>query len=139
MAATSTRRVPGQTDLLGGEHHPASQTLEAIACGHLADWMQRNGNKRPTVTKEWLASARRLREIDGRTHEQIMACIDWCQRDEFWQGNIHSMPTLRRQYDKLRAAACRERKNPRTPGAKKDAQRDLMAKFRAERMARGAA
>lgn len=138
MGSTSTRRVPGQTDLLG-EDHPSSQTLEAIACEHLADWMERNGNKRPTITKEWLASARRLREIDGRTHEQIMACIEWCQRDEFWQGNIHSMPTLRRQYDKLRSHAMRDQRNPRNPSAKKDRQRELMEKFRQERVARGAA
>ena len=35
--------------------------------------------------------------------------IAWCQADEFWRGNILSMPTLRRQYDKLRLAALRER------------------------------
>lgn len=139
MGSTMTQQVPGQTDLLGGEHHPPSQTLEQVECEHLADWMVRNGCPRPTVTKAWLDCARRMREIDGRTHEQIMACIDWCQQSEFWQANIHSMPKLRMKYDTLRMQAVRDRKNPRTPEAKKSKQRELMEKFRAERAARGAA
>lgn len=66
-----------------------------------------NGCKRPTVTKRWLAAARLLIDRDGRTPEQVEACIRWCQADEFWRTNILSMPKLREQYDRLRLAAQR--------------------------------
>lgn len=86
-------------------------------CERLADWIERNGSNRPTITKLWLDAARRLKEIDGRTHEQVLACIDWCQQDEFWHTNILSMPTLREQYDRLRLHARRKAgKGKRSPG-----------------------
>lgn len=78
-------------------------------CEYLADWIERNGSRRPNITKAWLDSARRLKTIDGKTHEQVMACIDWCQQDDFWLTNILSMPTLRKQYDRLRLQAQRSR------------------------------
>lgn len=76
-------------------------------CSHLADWIVRNGSKRPTITARWRDAARLLIDNDGRTEEQILKAIDWCQRDEFWRGNVLSMPTLREKYDKLRLAAQR--------------------------------
>lgn len=113
--ATRTRHTKiGQESLLGDA--APSQTLEEIECEHLADWMERNGCTRPTITKAWLDAARRMRDIDGRTHDQIMKAIDWCQRSEFWQANIHSMPKLRMQYEKLRQQAIRDAKmQQRTP------------------------
>lgn len=76
-------------------------------CDYLADLIERNGSKRPSVTKAWLQAADRLKRLDGKTHAQVMTCIEWCQQDEFWRGNILSMPTLRKQYDRLRLAAGR--------------------------------
>ena len=99
--------IEGQVSLLG-EDEPAARSLEQIECEHLAQWMVRNGCTPPTITRRWLDAARRLREIDGRTHDQVMACIDWCQANEFWQANIHSMPTLREKYDVLRLQAARK-------------------------------
>lgn len=80
---------------------------DVAECVYLADWIERNGSKRPTITEAWLSSARLLKELDGRTHQQVMTCIEWCQRDEFWRGNILSMPKLRQQYDRLRLHAAR--------------------------------
>lgn len=100
--------LPGQRALIGED--VAGKTLEMIECEHLASWMVKNGCKAPTVTQAWLAAARRMREIDGRTHEQIMRCIDWCQQSEFWQANIHSMPKLRERYDVLRQQAINDKK-----------------------------
>jgi hypothetical protein len=80
---------------------------DVIECVYLADWIERNGSKRPTITEAWLSSARLLKEVDGRTHEQVMTCIEWCQRDGFWRANILSMPKLRQQYDRLRLNAAR--------------------------------
>jgi hypothetical protein len=81
-------------------------------CEHLADLIERNGSKRPTVTKAWLQAADRLKRIDGRTHAQVMTCIEWCQADEFWRSNILSMPKLRAKYDQLRLAAGRRASKP---------------------------
>jgi hypothetical protein len=86
-------------------------------CEYLAAWIERNGSKRPTITQAWLADARRLKEIDGRTHQQVMACIEWCQRDSFWCTNILSMRKLRQHYDRLRMDA------NRSPQGKAEARR----------------
>lgn len=76
-------------------------------CIRLADRMVANGCKRPVITKNWRESARLMLDRDQRTETQINAAIDWCQQDEFWRGNILSIPKLRSQYEKLRLAAAR--------------------------------
>jgi hypothetical protein len=78
-----------------------------IECEHLAEWIVRNGGKRPTISVTWLRDAERMRRIDGRTHEQVMAAIDWCQQDNFWRANILSPGKLREKYEQLRLAAAR--------------------------------
>lgn len=85
---------------------PHRPDVEKI-CRHLADRIVDNGSKRPTITAKWRTEARLLLDKDGRTVEQVIKAIDWCQADPFWHGNILSMPTLRQQYDKLRLAAQR--------------------------------
>ncbi len=74
-------------------------------CQHLADSIEHNGSKRPTITKAWLDAARLMLDRDGRTEQQIHQAIDWCQADEFWRTNILSMPKLREKYDQLRLKA----------------------------------
>jgi hypothetical protein len=76
-------------------------------CVLLADRIEANGSKRPTITKAWLNACRLLIEKDGRTPTQVRKAILWSQQDSFWMGNIMSMPKLREQYDKLRLAAQR--------------------------------
>jgi hypothetical protein len=78
-------------------------------CSHLADSIEANGSKRPKVTKDWRDAARLMLDRDGRTEQQVHTAIDWCQSDEFWRSNVLSMPTLRKQYDKLRLQAQRGR------------------------------
>jgi hypothetical protein len=96
--------------------HEPSTTSSALAadegrpevvalCEHLATRIEENGSKRPTITKQWLTSCRLLIDRDGRTPDQIHRAIDWCQNDEFWRGNVMSMPTLRAKYDTLRLRA----------------------------------
>src|SRR5579859_1532868 len=88
-------------------------------CARLADRVEANGSKRPAVNKKWRDAARLLIDKDGRTEEQVSACIDWCQADEFWRGNVMSMPTLREKYDRLRLDALRklkaQKRNSRQP------------------------
>jgi hypothetical protein len=79
-------------------------------CARLADRIEANGSKRPVISRKWRDAARLLIDKDGRTEEQVSACIDWSQDDEFWRGNIMSMPTLREKYDRLRLDAIRKMK-----------------------------
>ncbi|MDQ3273529.1 MAG: hypothetical protein M3Q39_00495 [Actinomycetota bacterium] len=96
---------------------PARLDVEQI-CKHLADRIEANGSKRPTITKAWRESARLLVDKDGYTVEQILKAIDWCQADGFWRANILSMPKLREKYDQLRLQATRElQPTGRTSGA----------------------
>jgi len=76
-------------------------------CAHLADRIEANGSKRPSVTKRWRDAARLMLDSDGRTEDQVMRCIDWCQDHEFWRAVILSMPKLRQKYDQLRLQASR--------------------------------
>jgi hypothetical protein len=94
-------------------------------CNYLADRIENNGSKRPTITKRWRDSARLLIDRDGRTPEQIRAAIDWCQSDEFWRSNVLSMPKLREKYDQLRLAA----QHPRSPSTVGRAQSRANARY----------
>lgn len=98
---------------------PSRLDVERL-CTHLADRIERNGSKRPTVGKGWRTAARLLLDADKRTEQQVHNAIDWCQESEFWRGNILSMPKLREKYDALRLAAQRPttppRAEPRRPG-----------------------
>lgn len=71
-------------------------------CKYLAEWIIRNGSRRPTISKEWRDEARRLIDRDKRPVEEIRDVIRWCQRDPFWRKNVLSMPKFREQYDRLR-------------------------------------
>lgn len=82
-------------------------------CSHLADRIEKNGSKRPPITKAWRDSARLLIDKDGRTVDQILRAIDWCQADPFWRANVMSMPKLRERYDQLRLKATAEMEQQR--------------------------
>lgn len=90
------------------DHRPDIDRL----CQHLADAIEANGSKRPRIGKRWHDAARLLLDADGRTEAQVHAAIDWCQSDEFWRGNVLSMPTLREKYDQLRLQAMRGQQAP---------------------------
>ncbi|MDQ0101139.1 hypothetical protein J2T10_000758 [Paenarthrobacter nicotinovorans] len=74
-------------------------------CELLADLIESNGSRRPTVTKAWRDSARLLLEKDSRDVGEIERLLKWCQGDDFWKSNILSMPKFRDKYDQLRLKA----------------------------------
>lgn len=76
-------------------------------CEHLATSIAANGSKKPEVSKGWRDSARLMLDRDGRTEQEIHGAIEWCQADEFWRGNVLSLPKLREKYDQLRLQAQR--------------------------------
>lgn len=67
----------------------------------LADLIQINGIKRPTVTDRWLGDMDRINRIDGYTFEQIERTIRWVQQDSFWRSNVLSPAKLRKQFGAL--------------------------------------
>ncbi|HEY2644063.1 MAG TPA: hypothetical protein VGI56_09965 [Galbitalea sp.] len=71
-------------------------------CTILADLIEANGSKRPSIGKGWLDSARLLIDLDKRPLGEAISMIQWCQADPFWRANIMSMPKFRDKYDTLR-------------------------------------
>lgn len=82
-------------------------------CEYLADAVEENGSKRPTITKAWHDEARRMLDLDKRTEDEVIRAIDWCQRGEsdrsrFWRPNVMSMTKLRAKFDQMRLQAAQE-------------------------------
>ncbi len=87
---------------------PPRDDVEQV-CTHLADRIEENGSKRPAITAAWRDAARLLIDKDGRSPDQILRAIDWCQSSPFWRANVLSMTKLRERYDQLRLKATAER------------------------------
>ncbi len=95
-----------------GEQSFSSEIADAITrpdVQHLLDLLDSeivaNGGKPTGHTKRNQDAMRLLLDRDGRTVEQVEACIRWCQQNEFWRSNILSASKLRDQYDRLRLQA----------------------------------
>ena len=56
--------------------------------------------KAPDMTS-WSNTVRLMRQIDNRSHQDICALYDWASKHHFWQANILSPESLRKQWDKL--------------------------------------
>ena len=78
-------------------------------CRLLAGLIYDNGSKYPAITKKWVAEMDRMMRLDGRTSEQIEACIRWCQAHSFWRANIQSPTKLREKFDTMRLQALRDK------------------------------
>lgn len=112
-----------------GEQSSSSEIADAITdadepqredvtqvCEHLADRIEANGVNRPAVTKRWHTSARLLIDKDGYSVEQITWLIDRATADEFWRGNILSMPKFREKADQLKLKFRPVSTAPEVPG-----------------------
>lgn len=86
---------------------PTRPEIEHL-CTLLAELIEANGSRRPTITKKWRDSARLLIDRDGISPDRIERAIRWSQANDFWRGNVMSMPKLREHYDRLRLDAARE-------------------------------
>lgn len=99
---------PSQTATSAIELAEAPRADVERICEHLADRVEGNGAKRPSVTKGWRDSARLMLDNDKRTEEEVHGAIDWCQSDDFWRSNVMSLPKLREKFDTLRLQAQRK-------------------------------
>lgn len=86
---------------------PYREDVERL-CRRLVDLMVANECKPPTITDTWRAEARRLLDIDRRDFDKAMTLLEWSQTNPFWRKNIHSIPTFRDKYDRLRQDALDE-------------------------------
>ena len=77
----------------------------------LADLIEGNGAKRPTVTGKWADAERLMVDRDGRDRGEAERLVRWCQSDEFWRGNVLSMPKFREKYDQLLLQAKRAKRS----------------------------
>ena len=57
--------------------------------------------KVPEALGNWIRSGDRLLRLDKRPFDQAVKVMDWATADSFWQGNVLSMDTFRKQYDRL--------------------------------------
>ena len=49
----------------------------------------------------WANDLRIMREIDGRSEDEIFTVFTWANQDQFWKYNIQSVDKLRSQFSKL--------------------------------------
>lgn len=139
----ATDPISTLTPGLDGGEDSGAKIAEALRpdveqlCERLVELVVENGNRRPTIKKPWRDAARLLLDRDrvGPNSERItlekaMRLLEWCQQDDFWKGNVHSMPTFRKQYDKIRSHALREwniSRNQTTKAQKRQANNNALA------------
>lgn len=95
--SNSASSVPAFT-VSGDQHHREDQRL--------ARWMfdrilALHPKHREPGWRAWHRDLRRMREIDRHSHRDIAELFAWANRDPFWQANVLSPGTLRRQWDRL--------------------------------------
>lgn len=100
------------TSEVAKEPPPEARALaEALATSLVA-----NGVKIPANLDRWAESAERMLRIDERDLVQTRKLIRFAGQDPFWRSVVHSMDSLRSNYDKLRLAQERANAQPKTTG-----------------------
>ena len=108
------RPDPTRPDLLKEKD---KEHVDAL-CALLSELIVGNGSKRPTIGKGWLNAARLMLTADERDPVAAERLMRWCQADSFWKANVMSMPTFRKNYDRLRLAANKSIADKARPGAR---------------------
>lgn len=97
------------TEIVEVDHETESRLTDCHRLGDLlADRIEQNGARRPTVSKAWIRTLDRMIRLDGRTPEQIERAIEWATSHSFWSTNILSPDALRRHYDRMSLQARRD-------------------------------
>lgn len=81
-----------------------------------------NPTAKPPNFDSWSAEISKIRRIDKRGEEEIIALFSWANQDPFWQSNILSPKKLREKWDQLTL-----RKNERPPPSKQSARENYYA------------
>jgi hypothetical protein len=125
-ASTSPVEVPEDSHLEGereeekeGKGNSDADAPDAPLSELLADLVATNDpdGKRPTVSKAWIEAEDRMLRLDGRKPKEAERLIRWTQNDEFWRGNVRSMPKFREKYGQLYLAAVEDSKKRKAKGS----------------------
>jgi len=81
-------------------------TSGARLCEQLKGALDEWGAK-AVITSAWRLAEDRLLRIDERPPDEAREVLAWATHDDFWRPNIMSLPTFRKQYDKLRGQMLR--------------------------------
>lgn len=103
LSAHPRKGKEGKGKEQGSESAPADPPRTDVEglCRYFLEAISRNG-VRATITEKWRTEARLMLDKDHRDQLEVREVIDWCVQDEFWKANVHSVPTLRQKYDRLR-------------------------------------
>lgn len=74
--------------------------------------LHHNGIQSAKVTPKWVGEIDKMNRLDGRSWEQIEACIRWATSDPFWAGVILSPTKLRKHYDQMNIQARKQNTTP---------------------------
>lgn len=108
-STTETSKKPQTPETSDVDPETESRLAECHRLGHLlADRIEKNGARRPTVSKAWIRSLDRMIRLDERTPIQIERAIEWATSHSFWSTNILSPDALRRHYDRMALQARRD-------------------------------
>lgn len=99
---------------------PPREDIDSL-CGRLLQRLHDIGVTRAAITEKWRDEARLLLDRDGRPLDQALRLVDWTTKHDFWSGNVHSMPTFRKQYEKLLIQARNEQRARQPPVNQTDA------------------
>lgn len=80
----------------------------------------------------WTVEADRMIRLDNRDPQEAANLITWAQNDPFWRSNILSMPTFRKQYDKLKRQAVAQSQTRHPPTKETAAERMLREEIEKE-------
>jgi hypothetical protein len=79
----------------------AADPIDEELCQLLEDKLHEIGVRSAKANTQWLNASRLLRKRDGYTPEQVEWMIHWVTNHDFWSLNIHSMPKLRKHFERL--------------------------------------
>jgi Helix-turn-helix domain len=103
------------TSDVADEHKQLATVIDSQAqqlAQQFCNQLHANGIHAAKVTPKWITELDRMQRIDGRTWEQIEACIQWATKDPFWSGVILSPTKLRKHYDQMNLQARKQNTTP---------------------------
>ena len=89
------KKAPAKQYSFDEEHLELAQMLLDCILEHKPNF------KEPKSLDQWSNTIRLMIEQDKRRPAAIASIIAWCQKDPFWQNNVLSADTLRKQFDRF--------------------------------------
>jgi hypothetical protein len=101
-----------------------SQEDVELICAHFNDSLKTRGFTPKTVGKTWRRDVRLMIDKDKLTPKQIMDCIEFMTKHDWWWQVVLSPANLRKNFERLRAAAIQQQKQVTGPSGSYRAYQD---------------